>query len=151
MSRFSNTRHRQNSGDTIVEVLLVLAVLGFAISISYATATRSLMDARRAQENSQASAFLQSQAEALRSMAAITGPGSIFSQPGAFCVNDTVPVFTAVAATNGVCTKNGLYHLSITYDTPLYPDGFELKALWDDVQGQGQNSVTLAYRLYSPL
>jgi type II secretory pathway pseudopilin PulG len=56
-----------NKGDTIVEVLIVLAILSFAITISYSSATRSLEDARQSEENSYATELAQSQIEAIRS------------------------------------------------------------------------------------
>ena len=43
---------KNQRGDTIIEVLIVLAVLGLAIGITYATANRSILNARQAQESS---------------------------------------------------------------------------------------------------
>jgi type II secretory pathway pseudopilin PulG len=54
-------------GDTIVEVMIVLAVLGFAIGIAYATANRSSTAILAANQSAAASALLQSQIEKLRS------------------------------------------------------------------------------------
>ena len=47
-------RKLNQAGDTIVEVMIVLAVLGLAIGIAYAAANRSLENARQAQENAEA-------------------------------------------------------------------------------------------------
>jgi type II secretory pathway pseudopilin PulG len=41
-----------SNGDTIVEVLIVLAVLGFAFSISMATANKGLSQSRNAEDPS---------------------------------------------------------------------------------------------------
>ena len=60
----------RQSGDTIVEVLIVLAVLGLAIGISYSTATKSLLATRQAQENTQATQLLQGQIERLYALSA---------------------------------------------------------------------------------
>ncbi len=59
-------------GDTIVEVMIVLAVLGSAIGISYTTANRSLLNARQAQENAEAAKLAQAQLEALYVPAQVT-------------------------------------------------------------------------------
>jgi prepilin-type N-terminal cleavage/methylation domain-containing protein len=56
------------AGDTIVEVLVVLAILGLALSISYATANRSLLNVRQAQEHAQALQLVQGQLEQFRSL-----------------------------------------------------------------------------------
>ncbi len=63
-------------GDTIVEVMVVLAVLGLAMGISYATANRSLKNTRQAQENSEATALVKAQIEQLRSLASTEQPGT---------------------------------------------------------------------------
>lgn len=131
-------------GDTIVEVMVVLAVLGFAIGISYATANRSLLNARQAQENSQAAALVQSQVEALRAMAAndSTEPDYIYS-PGTFCVGANG--HKATAATDCNLGEASRYSVTITLSGG---DTFSIKAVWDDVLGQGQDSVTLLYRVH---
>lgn len=41
-------------GDTIIEVLIVLAILSFAFSVSLATASKSLKQSRSAEEHSRA-------------------------------------------------------------------------------------------------
>src|SRR5437868_4001892 len=74
-------------GDTIVEVLVVLAVLGLAIGISFATANRSLLATRAAQENSQATSYLQSQVEELRYLAPASSGQNIFQNGKFFCVD----------------------------------------------------------------
>lgn len=53
-------------GDTIVEVMIVLAVLGLAFAISYATANRGVLQARNAEEHSEALGILDGQVEELR-------------------------------------------------------------------------------------
>ncbi len=91
-------------GDTIIEVMIVLAVLGLAIGIAYSTANRSLLNARQAQENSQATAAAQAQVEQLVSIGCTSGnpecditnsanPGYLLLHPpggGAFCIVDGV-------------------------------------------------------------
>jgi prepilin-type N-terminal cleavage/methylation domain-containing protein len=86
-------------GDTIVEVMVVLAVLGLALGVSYATANASLNNSRQAEESAQATAHVQSEIESLRYL----GPSgtttttdvhyhdndNIYSKTKAFCVPST--------------------------------------------------------------
>jgi type II secretory pathway pseudopilin PulG len=69
-------------GDTIVEVMIVLAVLGFAIGIAYATANRSSTAILAANQSAAASGLLQSQIEKLRSNTTTTSPNFCFDGTG---------------------------------------------------------------------
>ncbi len=164
-------------GDTIVEVMVVLAVLGLAISVSYATANRSLLNTRQAEENAQATAFAQSQIEALRYLApnAAADPSNdIFSQSGLFCIdtsNNVVPTsphendysnFSGSNSYPASCTNSGLpYHMAVANCTPSNitdpavtaicngaQGTFVAQVMWPDVEGQGNDTVTLFYRVY---
>jgi prepilin-type N-terminal cleavage/methylation domain-containing protein len=53
-------------GDTIIEVMITLAILGLAFSITYASANRSLIIARNAEEHSEVDQYVTSQVELLR-------------------------------------------------------------------------------------
>lgn len=70
-------KRSRESGDTIVEIMIVLAILGFAISIAYSTATKSLLASRAAQESSQATALVQGQLEGLRALSANKLPSPV--------------------------------------------------------------------------
>lgn len=150
-------------GDTIVEVMVVLAVLGLAIGISYATANRSLLDARQAQENSIATELAQGQVETLRTMLtnkSTDNPDDYIFQssptPFTFCLDDTSgsPVVqTVLSPYPAGCEIDSLYQFQITYvqDDPTVTGGtFTVVATWPDVEGQGTDTVTLVYRLYQP-
>jgi type II secretory pathway pseudopilin PulG len=147
-------------GDTIVEVMIVLAVLGLAIGISYATANRSLLNARQAQENSQASELVQSQVEQLRTLStANCGPPPATAPPvdTAHCIygnfgtssNPFCLVADQVTAnTNTGCSQageSGRYSLSITRQDASYT--FTVIAKWPDVLGEGTDTVTMIYQL----
>jgi prepilin-type N-terminal cleavage/methylation domain-containing protein len=140
-------------GDTIVEVMIVLAVLGMAISICYATATKSLSDARQAQENSEASSLVQSQVEALRVLApygpSATADKNIFRAN--FCVINTAGVYSVVDSTDVNCNNQGSvpYQLSVSYQADI-DDTFIATATWPNVRGEGNDSVTTVYRVHKP-
>ncbi len=172
MSLGDNNRLKQG-GDTIVEVMIVLAVLGLAIGICYRTAIKSLQAARAAQENSQAVQLLQSQVEVLYSKASIrdnTDPNYIF-RGGTFCVDTqsppTTPPYNIVnilpiaSPAPATCTQS-IYNVTIVYcgansggdpvctTAPGHTtdDTFVLTAIWDDVDGQGKDRAQLTYRLH---
>lgn len=70
-------------GDTIVEVLVVVAVLGFVIMISYSVATRTQRTNRQTEEHTQAIKIAEGQLEKLRSYnTAIIGTNFCFNQNG---------------------------------------------------------------------
>lgn len=140
-------RRLGQGGDTIIEVLVVLTVLGLAISISYATANRSLLNARQAQENTTATALAQSQIEKLRTMATAPITSSTlspFAQTGPYCVGDDGNLSTDID--NKCVFDDGLYRVTATTDNSTSTIVVIVK--WDNVLGQGQDSVTLSYRLH---
>ena len=110
-------------GDTIVEVLVVLAVLGLAIGTSFAIANHSLKDARDAQEHSEAVELVQQQIEDLR---LVSSNSAIYTQPGNFCItNPSTPTFAVPNPSLGTgdpCIENSLYHISISYTPPPSPN-----------------------------
>jgi len=147
---------KAESGDTIVEILIVLAILGLALSIAYATANKSLQGARQAQEHSEALELVQGQIELLR-----TAPDNypdIFDttkHANGFCMSGTSLVdltgdlhsYTSYPTTpaDKSCV-NSLYHLSIK-NTADGNDTFTIMALWDDLDGT-QDNVSMNYRLH---
>lgn len=149
-NKFFNQR-----GDTIVEVLVVLAVLGMAISIAYATANKSLLAARQAQESSQASVLLQAQVEKLRVLASTTP--SLFNPGPSYCINEAVDGHYMQSSncsfdSQGVpdcTTTEPCYDVTINYtNSGLAHDTFTLVAKWDDIGGQGHDTVTTVYRTH---
>lgn len=151
-------RLRQD-GDTIVEVMIVLAVLGLAIGISYSTANRSLSETRQAQENTKATELVQSQIEQLRYLSpnpASVGLGKYIFQPVQYCIDSTNTI-KSPAFFSSACTVDSFYHLSITYcqgsgsaacTGHTTDDTFITTATWPDILGQGNDTVTLTYRLH---
>jgi type II secretory pathway pseudopilin PulG len=158
-------------GDTIVEVMIVLAILGSAIGISYATANRSLLNARQAQENSQATEYVQSQVEALRYLAPNSNTNvndNIFRPPlpdapnAVYCIHDATANNPLAIYPIDPCTFGSIPYTVLVYncdqvttnpcDNPnIAPnsDTFVMQATWPDVTGQGNDSVTLVYRVHA--
>ncbi len=156
-------------GDTIIEVMIVLAVLGLAIGISYATANRSLLNARQAQENSVAAGLVETQVENLRLLAGNSTPANtdpnknIFLPTVPYCViAPQDPLNTTPIHTNQVdCDSPPIPYRVLVYNCNVPsmggpcagvsgPDSFAVRATWPDVLGQGTDSVTTDYRIHAP-
>jgi len=145
-------------GDTIVEVMIVLAILGFAIGLAYATANKSLLATRAAEESSEATVLIQTQAERIRAFGG-TYPAQVFSTTD-YCITNDTPTFKP--STDAACaaytspTSSVPYAISIHCDTCTTGasissphDTFTIKATWDDVSGQGpKDGATLLYRYH---
>lgn len=150
------------AGDTIVEVLIVLAILGLAMGVSYATANRSLLNVRQAEENTAATTIVQTQIELLRTFAQYginQQSKDIFAQSSlGFCIDPTsnqivdlgtaYPTnFGAYTASDAPCImQNGLYYVADSYNAGTQE--FTVEVAWYDVMGQGKDTVTMFYNLY---
>lgn len=78
-------------GDTIVEVLISIAVVSFVLGAAYVSANRSLQGSRQAQERAEATKLSEAQLERLQIAAEKhpTGdPESPFGGGTAFCIAD---------------------------------------------------------------
>jgi prepilin-type N-terminal cleavage/methylation domain-containing protein len=161
IGRFKRLRQR---GDTIVEVMIVLAVLGLALSISYATANKGLQQSRNAQEHSQALGIINSQIELLRTAYAAQAGDSVPSSP--FCLapaaaGQTVnPTTLGTGATGfknsvktdnltttaypGPCSQSGLYYISIV---PRAGDVYDFRVRWDGISNLGRQQEELTYKI----
>lgn len=156
---------KDRPGDTIIEVLVVLTVLGLAISISYATANRSLLNARQAQEHAEAARLVETQIENLRLLSYNSTPGNTDAGTNIFlsavyCIPDPTdpsPIDTDIAH-NCSLGLNGLYRVYIINCDKLAAfgiacsagaDTFMVTAQWPNVFGQGNDTVTMNYRAHS--
>jgi prepilin-type N-terminal cleavage/methylation domain-containing protein len=156
---------RDSRGDTIVEVMVVLAVLGLAIGIAYATANRSLLNARQAQENSMATEVAQTQVEGMVAIGCSSGDAScdarnplnpafkLFQYGTAgtsFCMDNTnTPVTSGCAAQADALPPDSNPQVVITCLSRCAssPYTFNVQVSWDDVLGDGRDTVTQDYVL----
>jgi type II secretory pathway pseudopilin PulG len=141
--------------------MIVLAVLALAIGIAYSTANRSLLNARQAQENSQATATAQAQLEQLVSIGCTSGhpscdltnpanPGYKLLHPpggGAFCIIDGNVKSSTDPLCAGLTTLPGSAVQITCLNGCVQPRVFEVKISWDDILGQGTDTVTQDYTL----
>lgn len=147
------------AGDTLVEVMLAMAIIGLVLGGAYATASRSLRIGRQAQERGEALKQVEGQIEKIKYLApdpnakifdTTTGPVSTF------CIQDVISnPATAKRSINNItdyanyppeCKKQTIYNISVTYDSTK-DDLFIVSAVWDRLGG-GQDEVTIRYRLH---
>lgn len=149
------------AGDTIIEVLVVLAVLGLSLSISYATANKGLQQSRNAQEHSSALGIIDSQVELLRSAFAKKAQSSLPAAPfclapptGAQLVNPTTlgAGFNENLANDNLttvtypvpCTQSSLYNISIVSRGGGI---FDFRVRWFGTGDLGRQQEELTYKI----
>lgn len=144
----------QARGDTIVEVLLAIAVISTVLSLAYVTVRRATNNARQAQERGVATKLLESQAERLKSIAPDEPDppaASIFTDNN-FCL-DTSSVRKPV--TDGACKvyETGEPHVGggdVEYRLEITRSGndFTIFCKWDRAGGDGEEQASISYRIY---
>lgn len=147
-------------GDTIVEVLLAVAVLSSVLGASYAIMNRNIITLRDNQERIEASKYAQGQIESLIGLWK-TRQTDVLAQGGTgFCINSlTAPISTIsggsptsnpasdnLTANYGSCTQ-GLYSYGIRR-TDAATNTYRIYVRWEAVSGREQiNEVVYTHRL----
>lgn len=139
------------AGDTLVEVLMAIAVLGMALAGAFVTTNHSLQATRGSQERENAMKLVESQLEQVKNLA-LTNASAVFGAgaPASFCVNSAGAVVTstnagcAMDASGVATTAEPVYHVSITRNV----NTFTILNRWTDVSGRQQDSVQMTYRVY---
>jgi type II secretory pathway pseudopilin PulG len=156
---------RKNNGDTIIEVLICLAALGFILSITYSIATRAQQSVRSAQERVEALKLAEGQIEQLKYVAQSATPDPIFAAGSDFCLNNSVktnfttPLVVDLFADDLTgypteCVSGTLYHMSIAGPSAVQggntDDGglYEVRIRWQRLGGGVNEEVKLDYEQY---
>lgn len=157
-------RYASQAGDTIVEVMFAVAVVGMVIGGSYVIATRALRTGRYAQEQTEALKQAESQIERLKYLASkglpVTDSQSIFNTGASdtsFCINDSfVKILSNAGATYtaGCRAKGGdkLYDILVNYSPGSVATGqdlFNIVVTWDRQGTETKGTMRLAYRLHN--
>lgn len=151
-------------GETIIEVLLSIVVLGFTISIVFVVARNSLFTGQAAGERTQALTIVESQIERLKFMStksdSETNTGIFGQGTDEFCISAANQVIKKVNFSNGDCDTNLFpdqdISLSIAYSaegpdaSSAYDnDTFTISAIWNRVGGGDQpERIVNFYRLH---
>lgn len=148
----SLTRLRQltERGDTVVEVLISIAVVSLVLGGAFVTSNRSLQGTRDAEERSNALKMAETQVEQIKYISA-ANPTAIFgsSVPASYCLVGSV----AIDSSNAQClvdsggaptTTQPAYRLTVTRSG----NTFTIISSWTKVGSNQQNNVQLKYRAY---
>ena len=139
--------NRQQTGDTIVEVLICIAVVSTILAGAFVVSNRSSVAVRTSEEHAQALQYLQGQIEQLRADAATklyVDPS--FSTP--FCYKTDGSI---VAATDPGCKQGQDNRYVLTIERNGAPIGtqktasFKATVTWESLSG-GSNQEHLFYR-----
>jgi Tfp pilus assembly protein PilV len=134
---------RNQRGDTIVEVLIAVAVVSLVLAGSYAIANRNLRTIQDTQEHAQALQLAQREVEGLRALA---GDSSWSGSLGGSCITGVTPAPTPVGACASLnsdttpCAAQPCYKVDITSAVGIY----KVAVTWESISG-GDAKVTLDY------
>ncbi|MDQ3123610.1 MAG: prepilin-type N-terminal cleavage/methylation domain-containing protein [bacterium] len=153
MSKFSI---RNQSGDTIVEVLIAVAIISMVLAVAYATMNRNIQTMRDNQERSEAAKLAQGQVEALKqAWGTTTGRQSINLRiNGPFCISNGSAVFSGTNTVLSSITadrfnnyvtecRSGFYRFGIRHSAGV----FTVYSRWDQLGRNTRGEIVIAYRL----
>jgi prepilin-type N-terminal cleavage/methylation domain-containing protein len=153
-------RKLNQRGDTIVEVLISIAIVSLILGGAYVTTNTSLKAERGSQERTNATKLIESQLESMKSIA-VSNPNSLFvSNPNAssFCVLPNQQLASANSA-NSICkfsasgANNNTAQPSYFISAKLVQSGgintVTITNTWAAVEtGSINDKITMSYRLY---
>lgn len=144
-------------GDTVVEVLISIAVVSFILGGAFVLTNRSLQGTRQAQERLNGIKLVESQLEQLKNLAATNSSAIFGSAPPSFCINQAGAVVVSSLNPSGVAsntscrvgvdgnptTNEPVFNLNVSRTA----NTFTVKSVWNNTQG-GQDNVEMKYKLY---
>ena len=134
-------RANNRRGDTIVEVLIAILVVGTVLGGAYVAANRYFKNVRQAQEYTNALKIAEGQIEQIKAFID-NNDNSPKTTASGFCINDGV-------ITTSNCTFDSLY----TVNTSRSGGGsngyvFTVSVTWASLTSTGNSSVQLTYMVY---
>jgi prepilin-type N-terminal cleavage/methylation domain-containing protein len=153
-------------GDTIIEVLVAIAVAASVLGITYSVMNRNLLISRANQERTEASKIAQGQLESLRDLSQTkAGRAKLAAEippalgaTNAFCADRATGAIHRQAAVanpdasgtvtftvNANCQED-FYNFVITKESGADPFHYRIFVQWDSVNG-GQDRLSMSYRI----
>lgn len=142
-------------GDTLIEVLLAMTVIGLVLSASFGIANRAAQTGRAAQERTEALKLAESQLELIKAYIKDTSGGDNVESHSfsSFCIDMTAPAAgaEAVNSTSSECrnidvdgNSGGFYNVEIVNNA----DTYEITVQWDRINTEATEpgTLTLFYR-----
>lgn len=159
--RFGQSLVQNNRGDTIVEVLVAIAIIGAVLGSAYVATNNNTRTNRQSQERLQATKIAESQLERLKAMSGNAASQDAIFQPGTFCLTTSN---VRVSSSNAACQVNSAgvatgsqpyYNITITPGASISGTGpvsypgtqFRIDVTWDTIGG-GDSIVTYEYGVY---
>ncbi len=142
---------RLQRGDTIIEVMLAMAIIGAVLGAAFGIANRNMQIAQTSKERTEALKLAESQIELLKAgyEADSSIVSSAFSQ--GFCMRYDGSTIQALPAEDASqCPKQGLYTIRIDKPDPLtIGSPYVVQITWDRIgtSSTEPGNVTLYYKL----
>lgn len=155
-------RHN-HKGDTIMEVLISVAVLSLALVSSYVLASKSSVASIKAREHDEGVKVSETQFERLKSYASNPGyelpppDSNICMNPnatsyqtlGGFSITGNInPADYAPGGSSCIQTQTGTYYTAIKRGSGVTANTFTVTTRWDRANGGGIEQNQLVYRIY---
>lgn len=137
---------KNSRGDTIVEVLVSIAILSIVLGTAYITSSSSLRRGTDAGSRNQAVGYAQEQIERIKNIAN-SGSGTVPTNPR-FCFDpDNPPDDPAtILGPSATCTiDNTPYSVVVEYDPAPSRKVYKVTVTWESAGG-GQDEMLLYYR-----
>jgi hypothetical protein len=148
---------KNKQGDTIVEVLIGIAVLGFILSMSYALSNRDTQYIQQSQERGEAQKISEQQLELLRHFLT---PDTDWNASGYLCFDEgnplaSPPISPQPTTAANKCQKGtkdniggilqGRYRVRIQYDSPTKT--YTVNTTWSSLTSAPQQALAISYKL----
>lgn len=138
-------------GDTIVEVVIAIAVASAALVGAYASTTKNAQSTQTSQERTQAVKIVETQIEYLRSAGTISTPGNCFAASALSGVPGTGP------QGSNPCIVKSDGSMAGVLDQPAYTIQIDkavgiyyITTSWANLGSDGINNVGMYYEPVSP-
>ena len=138
------------AGDTIVEVLLAIAVVSSVLGGAFVSANRSLRGTQVSSERGEALKLVEGQLESLKAALKDKTKADLIYLPatGDFCLDGNADVEANVSLATCNVGPAGRYGLAINRSNT---DTFTASATWDKIGGSNQpETVSIVYRAHRP-
>ncbi len=132
--------YKNQKGDTIIEVIIAVAIVSLVLTGAFAISNRSSKSIRMSQERATGTKYAQSMIERL-----YADPSLYASAGPKFCADGSDP---GVAPKPPACREAsvGVEYYTVVTRISQNPDTYQVKTFWDGLDGTEQK-VEFLYRL----
>ena len=148
ISNFPFRASVKQKGDTIIEVLIAMAVIGLVLGGAFGLSNRATQTGRAAQERTEALKLAENQLELTKAFLSDPATYNVDGFVGPFCIDETLSTGAgnaAIASPNALCEK-GLYTVSIEETSA---NTYEVKVTWERINTTSgeDGELSLYYRV----